>query len=156
MGGVEKVFVNLCLGLDRLGINYLVNLPFKELRDDDHVGVLGRGRYSLQGYDRTNPIVAGIGLMSHPTEWPDLFEQFPVVRYLQHSEWANDVYRRYYGDRCGIWPVGIDTHSWQPNTNAKDLDILIYDKVHWERPHSVCICSLIDSPRCPWSRSMRY
>jgi hypothetical protein len=47
-GGVDKVFTNLCLGLDRLGISYEVNLPFNQLREDDRVGVLGVGRYALQ------------------------------------------------------------------------------------------------------------
>lgn len=132
-GGVDKVFVNLCLGLDRLGISYAVNLPFKKLRDEDRVGVLGRGRYCLQGYDRPNPIVAGIGLMTHPSEWPTLCEDYPVVRYLQHSEWANDIYKPYYGDRCAIWPVGIDTEAWKPAGATKDLDVLLYDKVMWDR-----------------------
>jgi hypothetical protein len=132
MGGVDKVFYNLRLGLDQLGVEYLVNLPFKELRKDDRVGVLGRGRYSLQGYDRANPIVAGIGLMTHPSEWPTLCEDYPVTRYLQHSQWANDVYRPYFGDRCGVWPVGIDTDSWAPApAQDKDIDLLIYDKVMW-------------------------
>ena len=134
MGGVEKVFHNLCLGLDRLGVEYHVNLPFKKLKADDRVGVLGRGRYALQGYDRPNPVVAGIGLMTHPSEWPTLCEDYPVKRYLQHSKWANEVYRLYFGDRCGIWPVGIDTGAWQPNgSQRKDIDLLIYDKVMWNR-----------------------
>src|ERR1700732_5033643 len=89
--GVDKVFVNLCLGLDRLDIPYHVNLPFKALNFEDHVGVLGCGRQSLEGYDYPIPIVAGIGLMTYPTEWPSLCDDYPVVFYLQHSEWANDV-----------------------------------------------------------------
>jgi glycosyltransferase involved in cell wall biosynthesis len=133
-GGIDKVFHNLCLGLDRLGVEYSVNLPFKELKSDDRVGVLGRGRYSLQGYDRTNPIVAGIALMTHPSEWPTLCQDYPVKCYLQHSSWANDIYQRYFGDRCRIWPVGIDTDSWLPNVdNHKDIDLLVYDKVMWNR-----------------------
>jgi len=131
-GGIDKVFQNLCLGLDRLGVEYLVNLPFKELKEDDRVGVLGRGRYSLRGYDRPNPIVAGIALMTHPSEWPTLCKDYPVKRYLQHSAWANDIYRPYFGERCGIWPVGIDTDAWFPAA-AKDIDLLIYDKVMWNR-----------------------
>src|SRR5689334_12938444 len=83
-GGIDKVFINLCLGLDRLGQHYEVNLPFEQLRDDDRVGVLGVGRYSLVGYDRPNPIVAGIGLMTHPSEWPSLLADYPVAFYLQH------------------------------------------------------------------------
>jgi glycosyltransferase involved in cell wall biosynthesis len=132
--GVDKVFINLGLGLDRLGIPYLINPPFRTLREDDRVGVLGRGRYALDGYDRPNPIVAGIGLMTHPSEWPDLCEQYPVVRYLQHSTWASDVYRPYFGDKCGTWPVGIDTRAWIPaNPQNKKFDFLIYDKIRWQR-----------------------
>jgi hypothetical protein len=146
LGGVDKVFHNLCLGLDRLGVDYVVNLPFKELNENDRVGVLGRGRYSLQGYDRPNPIAAGIGLMTHPSEWPTLCDDYPVKTYLQHSEWANDVYRPYYGDRCRIWPVGIDTDTWIPAAKAyREIDLLVYDKVRWNRetvrpPQSEVIC----------------
>lgn len=133
-GGVDKVFMNLCLGLDRLDIPYEVNLPFHKLRDDDAVGVLGRGRHCLKGYDRPNPIVAGVALMTHPSEWPTLCEDYPVVRYIQHSEWANNVYKPYFGERCAIWPVGIDTEKWAPRQeNRKSVDFLIYDKVRWER-----------------------
>jgi hypothetical protein len=133
MGGIDKVFVNLCLGLDRLGLRYAVNLPFDQLQDDDCVGVLGRGRYSLDGFDRSNPIVAGIGLMTHPSEWPTLCEDYPVARYLQHSDWTNNIYKPYFGERCAVWPVGIDTETWRPSGEAKDLDILVYDKLLWDR-----------------------
>src|SRR6266481_7244690 len=83
LGGLDKVFINLCLGLDRLAIDYEVNLPFAQLRPDDRVGVIGRGRWALQGYDRTNRIVAGIGLMTHPSEWPTLCEDYSAVGHLQ-------------------------------------------------------------------------
>jgi hypothetical protein len=134
-GGLDKVLINLRLGLDRLGIPYEVNLPFGRLRPGDLVGVLGRGRHCLQGYGRRQPLVAGIGLMTHPSEWPTLFEDYPVACYLQHSEWTAAVYRRYYGDRCPIWPVGIDTVAWQPGRqDGKTIDFLVYDKIHWDRP----------------------
>jgi hypothetical protein len=135
-GGLDRVFINLRLGLDRLRIPYEVNLPFARLRPDDLLGVLGRGRHCLDGYRRHERLVAGIGLMTHPSEWPTLFEDYPVACYLQHSEWTAAVYRRYFGDRCPIWPVGIDTASWQPSPpgGEKPVDFLIYDKIHWERP----------------------
>ncbi len=132
-GGVDKVFINLCLGLDKLNIKYEVNLPFNQLTQDDYIGVLGRGRYCLEGYNYPYPIVAGIGLMTHPSEWPNLFEEYPVVKYLQHSEWANNVYKPYFGDnRCEIWPVGIDTYKWKPSENQKNFDFLIYIKIMWD------------------------
>jgi len=142
-GGLDKVFTNLCLGLDFLGIRYLVNPPFNKLKSDDWIGVLGCGHYALEGYDRPNRIVAGIGLMTHPSEWPTLCEEFPVVRYLQHSEWANNVYRPYFKDTCRIWPVGIDTRTWFPNhKDLKIIDFLIYDKILWNREE--CVPAIIN------------
>jgi hypothetical protein len=132
-GGVGKVFINLCLGLDKLGVQYEVNLPFKQLQKSDRVGVLGRGCNCLNGYERDIPIVAGIGLMTHPSEWPTLCEDYPVVKYLQHSHWANELYKPYFGDRCTLWPVGIDTDVWKPSTSeTKAIDFLIYNKVMWD------------------------
>lgn len=137
-GGPAKVFTNLCLGLDRLGVRYEVNPPFERLGDDDLVGVIGLGRDALHGYRRSNPIVAGPCLMTHPSQWPDLCDRYPVLRYLQHSAWANAVYQPYYGDRCEIWPVGIDTQAWSPDhPREKQFDFLIYDKIRWRRDELV-------------------
>ncbi len=131
--GVDKVFINLCLGLDKLGISYKVNLPFSKLKKHDRVSILGRGLSCLDGYNQPNLIVAGIGLMTHPSEWPNLCEQYPVVKYLQHSHWANEVYKPYFGERCTIWTVGIDTDTWQPALNkGKSVDFLIYNKIMWD------------------------
>jgi glycosyltransferase involved in cell wall biosynthesis len=133
-GGLEKVFRNLCLGLDRLEVPYLVNLPFNKLRGDDLVGVLGLGRESLRDYKQANPIVAGIGLMTHPGEWPSLCDDYPIAFYLQHSEWTNQIYAPYFKEKCRIWPVGIDTESWRPsNADEKVIDFLIYEKILWDR-----------------------
>ena len=144
-GGVDKVFINLRLGLDELGVRYEVNLPFARLRADDRIGVLGRGRSCLDGYEKPNPIVAGIGLMTHPSEWPTLCDDYPVAKYLQHSAWASSIYRSYFGDRCEIWPVGIDTAAWKPNGCMKAVDFLIYDKIRWQ--HERASQELLDPVR---------
>jgi len=136
--GVDKVFINLCKGLDQIGISYVSNLPFRELQLDDGVAVLGRGRRCLDGYNSDNPIVAGIGLVTHPSEWPTLCKDYPVVRYLQHSKWANDVYKPYFGERCTVWPVGIDSDEWKPTKReGEQVDILIYDKLRWDREQRI-------------------
>ncbi|NMF56628.1 glycosyltransferase [Pseudanabaena yagii] len=132
LSGIEKVFANLCLGLDKLGIKYYINLPFNQLHESDFVGVLGAGKGCLNGYRKSNSIVAGIGLMTHPSEWSTLCKDYPIVKYLQHSEWANNIYKPYFGDRCQIWAVGIDTETWQnQQTIMKTTDFLIYDKIMW-------------------------
>jgi glycosyltransferase involved in cell wall biosynthesis len=134
--GVEKVFVNLCKGFDQLKIEYDINLPFKKIKSGEPVIVLGNGKYALQGYKQSNPVIAGIGLMTHPKEWPDLFEEYPVIKYLQHSEWAKNIYVSAYGDeKCGLWPAGIDTEKWLPvsQLTEKKFDLLIYNKIMWNK-----------------------
>jgi hypothetical protein len=133
ISGVDRIFVNLCTGLDRLDVRYEINLPFSKLKDDDRVGVMGRGRHVLACYDRPNVIVAGPYLMTHPSEWPTLCQDFRVGKYLQHCEWANDIYKPYFGERCTVWAHGVDTGKWAPSPQKKDLDVLLYDKVRWDR-----------------------
>ncbi|ACU06092.1 glycosyltransferase [Pedobacter heparinus] len=131
--GIKKVFLNLCKGLDLLKIDYVVNRPFKRLSPADKVVVLGKGRYALEGYTNPNLIIAGISLVTHPSEWPDLCISYPIARYLQHSEWANNVYKPYYGtERCETWPAGIDTAQWKPGKGQKEIDFLIYNKIYWD------------------------
>lgn len=160
IGGVEKVFANLCKGLDGLGEQYEVNLPFDRLRPDDRVAVLGRGRFSLAGYSQPNPIVAGIGLMSNPSDWPTLCDEYPVVRYLQHSRWANERYVPYFGSRCEVWPVGIDTDLWAPRGATRSIDLLIYDKLirnrsFYERDLLGPIMKILDRRRITF-KELRY
>ncbi len=135
IGGVEKVFINLCKGFDKLNVKYSINPRFKMIQPDEPVVVLGVGKYSLQGYNRPNPVIAGIGLMTHPSEWLDLFKEYPIAKYLQHSAWANDVYACYYGEKnCETWPAGIDNYHWKPNSGiSKSNDVLIYNKIRWDR-----------------------
>lgn len=132
VGGVERVFLNLCKSFDRLKINYTVDKPFTQIKENEPVVVLGAEKYSLQGYCQPNPVIAGIGLMSHPSEWSTLFKDYPVAKYLQHSQWAKDIYAPYFGENnCDLWPAGIDTDKWLPSTQEKNIDILIYNKVRW-------------------------
>lgn len=135
VGGVEKVFINLQKGLDELNVDYTINLPFKQIKPGEPVVVLGVGKYALEGYAQPNPIIAGIGLMTHPAYWPDLCTEYPVAKYLQHSEWAKNIYVPYYGaDHCDLWPAGIETEKWVPAEGIeKKYDLLIYNKIMWDR-----------------------
>lgn len=134
-GGIEKVFINLCKGLNKLNVPYTINPKISTISSDQIVVVLGIGRQSLYEYDLSNPMVAGIALMSHPAEWPDFCAQFPVKRYLQHSDWSNQSYLRYFGPKIckDLWPVGIDTDHWAPKDLHKPYDFLIYNKIRWHK-----------------------
>jgi hypothetical protein len=134
-GGIDMVFINLCKGLDLINIPYEVNLPFKKLEPHQIVCIFGRGINCLDGYKQKNSIVAGIALMSHPSEWPDLCQRYPVKRYLQHSEWCNDLYIPFFGPKIceDLWPVGIDTDFWKPTSNHTKEYFIIYNKIHWDK-----------------------
>ncbi|AHF15276.1 glycosyltransferase [Niabella soli] len=137
--GAEKVFLNLCKGFDLLKVKYTKNPSFKSIKPNEPVIILGDELYNsksfLAGYDQPNPIIAGIGLMTHPAEWPNLLQQYPVVKYLQHCAWANDLFLPYYGKAvCEEWPAGVDTQKWSPNNRIeKKFDILLYNKIRWHK-----------------------
>lgn len=142
VGGLDLVYLNLCEGLRRAGIPFETNLPFDELRPDDKVGVIGRDRQSLEGYHAKNRILAGVSVAQHPAEWPELFEDHPVSRYVVHCDWVKRMYEQVYGPRVVTWAVGIDTSYWAPEEEeTKDIDLLVYDKVRWDhdRVHAAMV-----------------
>lgn len=132
-GGLDKVFGNLVLGLREIGQPFLVNVPFGRVVEGDRLVFLGVGRDCFGGYALKAPIVAGIGIVNHPREFPDLCERYPVAMFLQASEWACDLYRPVYGDRCVAWPIGIDTEKWRPLKGEKTIDFLVYHKILWQQ-----------------------
>lgn len=134
IGGIDYVFLNLCAGLERLGTDYVVNPPKSEIRANDWVGVIGRGKESLEGYCADNPIVTGVAVAAHPAEWPSLFEDYPVACNLVHCEWVKAMYDPWYGaENVRTWAVGIDTDLWTPVTvDEKSVDFLVYDKIRWD------------------------
>lgn len=137
VSSLKKVFNNLCLGFDKINISYSINQPFNTLKKNDVVVILGLGLDCLKGYKQSNPIIAGIGLMTHPSEWPTLFTDYPVKVYLQHSTWTNNIYQKYYKN-CSIWFAGINSEEWKPQINKrKNYDILIYDKIMWDKENQI-------------------
>lgn len=143
--GIEKVYINLCKGFDELNVPYTKNIPFTEIKPDDAVIVLGdelyNGKDLLADYVQPNKIIAGIGLLTHPSEWPDLFEAYPIAKYLQHCTWANNLYIKYYGkDRCEEWPAGVETQKWAPDKKTeKKFDVLVYNKIRWDHEHQYTV-----------------
>ncbi len=112
----------------------MTNIPYSEIRQDDFVGVIGVGPNCLEGYRKTNPILAGVAVAEHPMQWPTLFEDYPVARYIVHCDWVKVMYERRYGPRVATWAVGIDTDRWRPTpATGKSVDFVIYDKVRWDR-----------------------
>lgn len=143
IGGQKRVFINLCAGLDRLGVAYRLN-DYRHLRrhPDELACVIGKPCV-LEKMRWGNPILFGSAVFSHPVDDPDLFDRLPVRMMLVPGEWMRQMCLPAYGDRVLAWPTGIDVERWQPaDSTEKDVDVLVYDKVRWE--HEQFAATLID------------
>ncbi len=132
--GHKKVFWNLAKGLEKAGVPHRVNdLRHIARHPGEPVCLLGKP-FVLDAHRWKNPTMLGPCIFSHPCDMPDLFERHPVERILVPCEWNRAMWAEHYGDRVTAWPVGIDTEEWQPGEgSAKVTDVLLYDKVRWER-----------------------
>jgi hypothetical protein len=133
-GGHERMFLNLCAGLDLLGAPYRVN-DYRHIRDrpDELACVIGKP-HVLQKIPRGTPILFGAAIYAHPIDNPDLALHNNVRTVLVPSAWMRTMFTGYWPVEVKIWPAGIDTELWAPATNVdKDIDLLIYDKIYWRR-----------------------
>jgi hypothetical protein len=135
-GGQMRVFLNLCAGLDQLGISYRLNdYRYIDRHPDELACIIGKP-HVLDKLSWRNQIIFGAAVHSHPLSDPDLLKRLPIRRVLVPCEWMRQMWEPYYGDAVVAWPVGIDTESWEPDSDTgKTYEFLLYDKVRWEHPH---------------------
>lgn len=130
--GQRRVFLNLCAGLDRLGIGYRVNdFRHARLHPKEPVGIVGKP-FLLDKSAWSNPIIFGAAVYSHPIDDPKLLDRLPIRRVLVPGPWMEEMCRPWWGSHVRAWPVGIDTDLWSPvPKNQRSVDVLLYDKVMW-------------------------
>ncbi|MBD2501510.1 glycosyltransferase family protein [Anabaena azotica] len=132
-GGMMIYFINLCLGLDRLGIPYQVNkYSYMKKHPEEVACIIGKPHvlYKIKWH---NPIIFGPAVYSHPSDEPLLFQKAPIQKLLVSCEWLKDMYKTLLHEDITVWPSGINTYRWQPAAPAqKDIDILIYNKIRWQ------------------------
>jgi len=129
-----RVFLNLCAGLDRIGVRYRVN-DYRQLRRSfgETACVVGKP-HVLAKVPREIPIIFGAAVYSHPIDAPDLFKHHNIRGILVPCEWMRKMCEPAWGDKVQVWPVGIDTEHWKPQEEpGKDIDVLVYDKIRWQR-----------------------
>lgn len=133
LSGQVRVFLNLCAGLDKLGIGYRVNdYDYIQKHPDELACIIGRA-FVLDKIRWKNPILLGVAVYNHPLDDPDLFDRLPVKAVLVPGDWCVDMFRPYWPN-TRVWPVGIDTDAWAPSPGQeKTVDVLLYDKIYWDR-----------------------
>lgn len=132
-GGQERVFLNLCAGLDRIGMEYRVNDYRWARRHPERLACIIGKPQVLDKVAWKNPILFGAAVYSHPLADPTLLQRLPIRKVLVPGPWMKRMCEPYWGDAVEVWPVGIDTGLWKPTPgNDREFDVLLYDKVRWE------------------------
>ena len=135
-GGHARVFLNLRAGLDRIGVRYRINdYRYAKKTPSELVCIIGKSPVVAK-IEWKNPILFGPAAYSHPLDDPRLFERRPVKKVLVPGSWMKEMCKPYWHDDVVVWPVGIDTTRWQCSEwGRKSIDVLLYDKVMWNRDH---------------------
>jgi glycosyltransferase involved in cell wall biosynthesis len=132
--GTLRAFLNLVAGLDRLGADYRVNDYGWLRRHRGELACVFGKPHVLEKIPSGTPILFGTSIYSHPNDNPHLVRQHDIRQVLVPSQWVQRMFETVWPGIVSVWPVGIDTDRWRPDTTAaKDVDILVYDKIVWER-----------------------
>lgn len=141
VGGQQRVFLNLCAGLDKLGVAYRVNdYRYIQSHPQELACIIGKP-HVLDKIRWHNPILFGAAVYSHPSDDPNLLTRLNIKRVLVPGEWMRKMCEPAWADKVSAWPIGIDTDKWKPEgtaenrkqkTEIKTTDFLLYDKVRWE------------------------
>src|SRR5438045_1734826 len=86
-GGQTRVFLNLCAGLDRIGVRYCVNDYRYALRHTHEVACIIGKPFVLDKVRWENPILLGAAIYSHPLDDPALLRRLPVKKVLVPGPW---------------------------------------------------------------------
>ena len=135
-GGMERAFLNLCAGLDRLGASYRVN-DYRYISANSAELACAFGKpHVLAKVPEQTPLLFGTSIYSHPSDDPLLPSRRPVRQVLVPSAWVQRMFSAVWPGRVSVWACGIDTDRWAPQGGRnKDIDVLVYDKIFWQRAH---------------------
>lgn len=135
--GMELVVRNFLIGLKKKNIKYNFNRPSFLISSSEKIISFGLGMEGLLGFKKTNPIISAIGF-PYPAELPNICQDYNIKKFLVHSDWAlklNISAGIYDSKIFDLWPAGINTDKWMPGPQLakREIDVLIYNKLYWER-----------------------
>ena len=133
-GGAMRVFLNLMAGLDRIGVPYRVN-DYRHMRANpgELACVIGKP-HVMNSFRAHTPLLCGPTICNHPIDDELLPTRYAIRQVLVPSAWVARMFSELWPGLVSVWPVGIDVERWRPAaTAAKDIDVLIYDKIFRDR-----------------------
>ncbi len=133
--GFYTWFFMLRRALETAGVEVRVN-DFDAARrsPDMPIGAAGYPDVLKKLDGLSNPRLVGPGLYSSPLEEPKLFDDPRNVFFLQTCDWAEAMFRPWFGERQKRWFGGYDMSDFQDaRTLPKTWDVLVYDKIYFDR-----------------------
>jgi hypothetical protein len=134
VSGFEMSFILLTRALRGIGRTVYVN-DFALARCNPHfpIGICGYS-HILDHWSLPNPAVLGPGLIDHPKQRPALMQDPRFHSYIVFCDWMRHLFRDYGDEMLDLWFGGIDLDEWPDlSRDRKDLDVLVYDKIRWNR-----------------------
>lgn len=132
-GGQMRVFLNLCAGLERIGVGFRINDYRHARKNPSELACIIGKHHVLDKVEWKNPILFGAAVFSHPFDDPNLLKRLPVKKILVPGQWMKQMWEPFWNGAIDVWPVGIDTDMWRPSPpEHKEIDVLLYDKVRWD------------------------
>ncbi len=127
ISGPGKVAHNLIKGLEILNYPYVVN---KRLDATQRLWIHDDTE-ALKELKTLNPkvkVLVGPNLFVLPEQIPAPIDLSGAI-YLQHSEWVKNMWQDRGFKSCPVevWPVGIDTEEFAPDSQTKEF-VLVYFK----------------------------
>jgi hypothetical protein len=86
-------------------------------------------RLKRKGYIKK--LLAGPNMVEMPSDYESLAASPELDLYVINCEWTKKMYEDDCPDligRCVIWPAGVDTDYWKPDSSQLRETILIYEK----------------------------
>lgn len=139
VSGFYVWFSNLVKGLEMLGVRVETNNRSLAVRyPRQPVGLVGYP-IILDGWNLPNPALLGPGMYDHPGIKPALMDDSRYQRYIVTCDWMENMFAPQFGsDRLVRWYGGLDIEEWPDTSNRpKQVDVLVYDKIRWNREHYV-------------------
>ena len=97
-GGQTRVFLNLCEGLRRIGVPFLINSFAFAKRNPSALACIVGKPFLLDKIHWENPILFGAAVYSHPIDDPDLLQRLPVKKVLVPGPWMREMCKPHWGD----------------------------------------------------------
>jgi len=142
--GPRKVVINLIQGLKKLGYPFVINAAL-EATDTIWIHDDPTALEEAMKLPSQVAIIAGPNIYTLPSEIPDTIDTSRII-WIHPAPWTQAFWNTFGTDTISstVWPAGIDTIQFTPNTTTKKELILVYNKQR-ANTDTETVCAALDA-----------